>query len=92
VATTRGETPLHLAVEQGDKAVVQQLLTYRASVDAKDNAGNQPLHNAILQRNKAIIELLLQAGGDVNSANYVGNTPLAIARELGMSKMFSIND
>jgi hypothetical protein len=40
-----GTTPLHLAAQSGDAAVVQALVRAGAAVNAQDHSGNTPLHS-----------------------------------------------
>jgi ankyrin repeat protein len=56
-----GQTVLHLAVIQGQVAVVRQLLVYGARTDAKDFAGNTPRSISVALGNQQILTLLAQA-------------------------------
>ncbi|KAK7476815.1 hypothetical protein BaRGS_00031897, partial [Batillaria attramentaria] len=44
---SNGETALHVASKYGQVHIVEKLLGYGASVDAKDNSGLAPLHTAV---------------------------------------------
>lgn len=57
-----GITPLHSAVNSGNRVVVQVLLEAKASVDARDSLGQQPLMVAFLRGDWAITDLLIQHG------------------------------
>lgn len=46
-------TPLHIAAQQSQKAVVQRLISYRADVDAADKRGYTALHLAARKRSAA---------------------------------------
>lgn len=54
----QGQTPLHLACEQGDVSCVQELLDEcQARTDIKDRNGDTPMHCAAKQDTAAIIEV-----------------------------------
>ncbi|CAG2169507.1 unnamed protein product, partial [Oppiella nova] len=59
-------TPLHTAVSNGHKEVVEYLLSEGASVHAKDRNFETPLQLAIHHDLKEIIEMLLQAGAHLD--------------------------
>jgi len=42
----KGETPLHEAVQRGQRTTVEVLLSHGANVNCKDDKGNTPLHEA----------------------------------------------
>jgi ankyrin repeat protein len=76
-----GFTPLHLAAANGQKDMVEFLLTSKAEFDAKDNAGSTALHQAAAAEGEHtdIVELLLARKADVNAADRNGLTPLHYA-------------
>jgi uncharacterized protein len=76
-----GFTPLHLAAACGNKNMVEFLLTTKAEVNAKDNAGSAPLHQAVAARGGHIniVKILLAHGADINGADRQGLTPLHYA-------------
>lgn len=61
-----GFTPLHRAVSQKSKDMVELLLVRRANVNARNSQGRTPLHDTWggSDRDKEIAELLRQHGGD----------------------------
>lgn len=72
-ANDGGRTPLHLAVHNDQKAVVELLLVSKADINAKDRDGNTPLHMA---NNINIVKLLLAKGANVNAKRALDQTPL----------------
>ncbi len=73
-----GQTPLHLAVIQGEDNIANYLLKEGASVNAKDSSGATALHEAVRYGQTNIVEKLLNAGADVNAQDAMGKTPLLI--------------
>ncbi len=63
-------TPLHIAVEINNKAIVTYLLDKGALVNEKDIYGNAPLNSAAyFNKEGDIARLLIEKGADVNSVN-----------------------
>jgi len=79
VADADGTTPLHLATDQNDAAMVELLVRAGADVKAKNRFGVTPLYSAALYGNAAILEHLLKAGADANAALPEGETALMTA-------------
>jgi ankyrin repeat protein len=71
-----GDTPLHIAAQDGQKEIAELLLANHAEVDAKDHLGFTPLMDAATWGHKDIVQLLLVHGADVNAKNKSGETPL----------------
>ncbi|XP_030639285.1 B-cell lymphoma 3 protein homolog [Chanos chanos] len=72
-----GLTPLHLAVQNGDKKSVTILLDHGADINAVDiKSGRSPLIHAVENNNMEMINFLIENGCDVNSQSYSGNTAL----------------
>jgi cytohesin len=71
---SEGQTPLHIAVQQGNLRMAEYLLRYHADVDALDAERNTPLHFAtsLQMRNK-----LLRHGADFSICNCAGQNPIA---------------
>jgi ankyrin repeat protein len=81
-------TPLIRAVFNGDKEIVELLLSHKAEVNAQDKNGRSALHWASLavQNNRdmtPITQLLIVAGADVNVRDNAGRTPLQLAEGSG---------
>lgn len=73
------ETPLFKAVESGNPALVEFLLSKGADVNARDKAGDTPLHKASMLGQQAIVKLLLDSRADVNSTGQFSWRPLHCA-------------
>lgn len=79
-----GNTPLMLAVKQGDPAMVKMLLDCGADPNETAFAGAPlPLHLAAEMGNADIARLLLEHGADVNRGDEDARTPLAYAKSKG---------
>ena len=77
-----GQTPLSLAAERGDEAVVELLLKKGAELESKDDDGQTPLFYAAGNTDDAVVKLLLKNGAKLESRDKYGRTPLsrAVAR------------
>ncbi len=67
------------AVERGDRALADQLLTQRADVNGRQGDGATALHWAAHWDDVETADRLIDAGADVNAANDYGVTPLWLA-------------
>jgi ankyrin repeat protein len=76
-----GFTPLHLAAANGNREMVRFLLTAKADVNAKDNAGSTPMHQVAMAKgpHSDLIEMLLMQGAEVDARDKHGLTPLHYA-------------
>ena len=77
-----GQTPLHLAVANDHKEIIELLIAKDADLNAKDVWEGTPLYEAASKAHKEIAELLIANGADVN-ANIYGWTPLHSAARDG---------
>lgn len=71
-----GRTPLFYAVDEGDRAIVAELLRLGADVNARDKNLETPLHFAARADQGEIGKLLLENGATVDAQDAHGNTPL----------------
>ena len=76
-------TPLHYAVAEGHKAVVEFLLASKADVNAKKTNGVTPLHVAAALGRTEIAKILLSKGADPNAADSQERTPRSLAEKNG---------
>lgn len=83
----KGRTPLHEAAiwgtSEGFKALLQEFVNRKLSVDVSDDQGFTPLHLAVFSEfDENILEkisLLVSAGAEVDKPNIHGFTPLRVA-------------
>ena len=83
-------TALMLAAERGDVKMAEFLISSRANINMKDNAGNTPLMYAARNGDAAIIRLMLKNGAQVNLDNNMGSTALEIASWNGYTDVVKI--
>jgi ankyrin repeat protein len=67
-----GRTPLHLAAEKGNQAIVEILLKQCADYNAKDGLGKTPLHWAFQGNYGGVIKTLLSVGADSTIRDFSG--------------------
>ena len=65
----REPTPLRVAANQGNQAVVQHLLDAGADKDKADNTGTTPMLIAAQRGHDAVVQCLLDAGADKEKAD-----------------------
>ena len=82
-ATHYGVTPLQLACEAGDAAVVRALLAAGADANGRFPDGATPLRSAARTGRPAAVAALLNAGAEVNAAGARGQTALMWAAAAG---------
>jgi ankyrin repeat protein len=90
-----GKTPLHMAVDLKNTAMIELLIGAGASVNNTDDEGKTPLHSAIRNCDSSSVELLVRFGGDVDTENNRCITPVITAfyasnRGLDYVKMFRL--
>jgi ankyrin repeat protein len=77
-----GQSPLHFAVQAGDRALVDRLLAGGAHPDARDAQGRTPLHVAATTApadDCSLVRRLVAAGSNPEIATAQGETALGIA-------------
>jgi len=77
------KSPVADAVEKGDKAQLQSLITQKADVNAVQVDGTTALHWAVYRDDLAAVDQLIKAGAKVSAANREGITPLYMRRFTG---------
>ncbi len=55
----KGDSPLHIAVSNGERDVVQLLIDHGADFNAKDAEGNTPYDLAVQGSDKPMMEILM---------------------------------
>lgn len=75
------------AVERGDKAGLQTLLTQKADVNVTQVDGTTALHWAVYRNDLAAVDQLINAGAKVSVANRAGIVPLYMASLYGNPEM-----
>ena len=78
-----GTTPLHVAAQHGQRAVVELLLANKANVNAKTREQRTPLHLAAQFGHRDIVELLLANHADINAKTNGGTAQISRQRMEG---------
>ena len=79
VTDQEGRTPLHIAVETGNKELTVTLLKNGADPNIQDIYGLTPLHIAVINRNADICKILVDYKADVLIETEMGESPLTLA-------------
>lgn len=74
-----GDTPLHLAAEEGQVKIAKLLISKGAKINGKSKSKETPIHLAVEKGHLEMVRLLIKKGADVNLKNEKGETPLEIA-------------
>jgi ankyrin repeat protein len=83
-STAKGQTALHLAVEQDDVEMVGLLLDNGADFDLEDSQSTMaPLLTAAQRGQCDIVDLLIRFGANINSVTRTNDTPLHLAAAAG---------
>jgi ankyrin repeat protein len=86
IITNIDDTPLKIAIEQGNLEMVRLLIKAKADIFVLDFSGNSLLTVAAKKGHIDIMKLLISSGIDVNVAGRSGRTPLHGASEYQDSK------
>ena len=60
------ETPLELALNSGNKEIIETLVSKGAKLNLQDWHGDFPIHNAVSYHNMEIVSLLIKHGTEIN--------------------------
>lgn len=71
-----GDSLLHLAIEGGNKDLVEYLIDKGVHVDSRNKEGKTPLHYSASKGKSELIEMLIDKGADVNAKDNFGDTVL----------------
>lgn len=74
--TSKEWTPLHMAMQNPNSAVVEMLIRCGANVNARSETGITPLMGAAFYRNLETVEILIKHGADVSAKSKYGETSL----------------
>lgn len=75
-------TPLHWAINIGNRDIINLLIDKGADINAQDKNGDTPLHVVAYDGNKDIVkEFLNNQNTDVSQKNKYGYTPSDLARQ-----------
>ena len=74
--TKGGAGAIHLATQNGNLAIILELLKYGATIDLTDNAGQSPLLVACLKPNFDVLKALIFKGSDLKHQDRHGHTAL----------------
>jgi len=83
----KGQTPLHLAVQNGDQEIVEFLISQGADINARDSEGNTPLLTALAFKKTDTAKFLISEGADVRIKNAQEMAPLILALRYGLSEL-----
>jgi ankyrin repeat protein len=82
VQDVRGDTPLHVAIEEKNCEAVKLILNYRPDLNIENNLNLDPLTLSVEiseSNNPDIVKVLLKNGANANRPGYNENTPLHTA-------------
>lgn len=83
-------SPLHVAVEMGDKNLVELMISKGANPNYASSYEIYPLSNAVTNRNYEIAEILLKNGANPNLLSFWREAPISTAAGNGDMKMVEL--
>jgi ankyrin repeat protein len=89
-ATASAASPLADAIQNGQRAVAQELIAGGADVNVAQGDGATPLHWAVYRLDVELVELLLDRGANADVANRYGSSPLAEAVKAGNAELVAL--
>lgn len=76
-----GQTPIYIAIGEGNKNILLYLFNKGASLVDKDNLGNNLIHHSIIHHPKhEVIKFLVTRGVSLTENNNKGQTPLDLVK------------
>ena len=84
---TKFVTPLHIASDVGNTAVVSFLLSRGANPNAENKVGETPLHYALRRKHNSVIALLVTHGTSLHANSYDGVAPTQL---MGLEEIIGI--
>ncbi|XP_078143078.1 B-cell lymphoma 3 protein [Centroberyx gerrardi] len=89
-----GDTALHIAVVQGEQAIVHTLIYLLGlagrDLDTYNNLRQTPLHLAVITHQAGMVEALLRAGADLAALDRNGQTALHLCCEYDQQDCLSV--
>lgn len=77
-----GNSPLHVALIEGENEYAKILISQGADLNIKNNLELSPLHIAVFLDYEEVVKKLLNQGAEINLKGNSGYTPLHIASEM----------
>ncbi|EFE40174.1 hypothetical protein TRV_05100 [Trichophyton verrucosum HKI 0517] len=81
IRTERGQTALHLAIDNGHPELIGSLIKAGVPINTQDGYGQSALHKTIELGDKNAVISLLSAGANVNLITHDGTTAFSIAAD-----------
>lgn len=72
ISLLEGNTPIHVAGQNGHLEILNHLIDQKANLDAKNNKGNTAFHMALSYDYFECCDCLIKAGADINIVNTGG--------------------
>jgi len=88
--TENGYTPLHYAVEESKKDIVNELLKNRENANITDRKEMTPIYKAVMYGNQELVRILAESGADPNIPNINGIYPIHNAVTFGYLEIVKI--